>query len=414
MIRHILKMVWHRKRSNGLLLLEISLSMLVLFAAVAITVKTVASYRTPLGFDYHDLYDLSIDIKRTATDDWMPAQSAKVGLLIQELKRLPEIEAVGGNYPAVFSQGGMTSAVKVNGRWVPFRMAQTTDNTVEALRLKIVRGRSFSSADDASDRTPVMISQRMSDLVFDNVDPIGQSTSHDRNDVVVGIFEEFRMRGELVGLGEPVLLQRTKLATSGSMQMPSATTAEDSHRVKSMYEPPENLILRVRPGTTAAIEAKVIQTAQAVAPEWSFRIKSAEEERQTQLLRNSAPLLIAGVIACFLLFMVILGLTGVLWQNVTRRREELGLRRAVGSTRQNIYAQIMGEVLVLTTVGIILGSLLLVQIPLLNLLASLPWKVFIISWAISLVLMLLLAAASGLYPAWLAARVQPADALRDE
>jgi len=412
MIRHTLKMIWNRKRSNGLLLLEITLSMLVLFAAVAIAVNAASRYRAPMGFEYHGLYDVSLDMKRLSQEDWLPAQSAKIALLLQELRRVPEIQEAVGSYPPLFTNSGMTSAVKKDGKWVPFRMSRETDDAIAALKLHIIQGRGFSPEDDASQLQPVMINRKLRDLVFGGANPIGKATSEDRKEVIVGVFEEFRMRGELTDPPEGVMLRRTRFASDAMMQIPAEASAEDSGWIKNMYFPPENLLLRVRPGTNSAVEKKIIQTCQRVAPEWSFRVKSAEDERHAQLLLDSAPLLAAGLVAAFLLIMVVLGLMGVLWQNVTRRREELGLRRAVGGTQANVLTQILAEVLALTATGVFLASLLLIQIPLLNLLAGLPWNVFIVSWIISLGLMLALTAASGLYPAWLAARIQPADALR--
>ena len=44
------------------------------------------------------------------------------------------------------------------------------------------------------------------------------------------------------------------------------------------------------------------------------------------------PLSVLAVVAGFLLLMVALGLSGVLWQNVTQRMREFGLRRAAGAS----------------------------------------------------------------------------------
>ena len=43
------------------------------------------------------------------------------------------------------------------------------------------------------------------------------------------------------------------------------------------------------------------------------------------------PLIAVGLVAGFLMLMVALGLLGVLWQNVTQRTREMGLRRAKGA-----------------------------------------------------------------------------------
>src|SRR5262249_43430038 len=112
--------------------------------------------------------------------------------------------------------------------------------------------------------------------------------------------------------------------------------------------------------------------------------------------------------------MVALGLTGVLWQNVSRRTQEIGLRRALGSTERSIYKQILGELLVLTTFGLIVGVVIIVQFPLLNIVDIVPVKAYIFSFALSMGLINLLESFGGLYPRLLAIEVQPAEALHYE
>ena len=56
------------------------------------------------------------------------------------------------------------------------------------------------------------------------------------------------------------------------------------------------------------------------------------------------PLALGATIAGFLMLMVALGLIGVLWQNVTRRTREIGLRRAAGASHGDIRRQVIMEV----------------------------------------------------------------------
>ena len=58
------------------------------------------------------------------------------------------------------------------------------------------------------------------------------------------------------------------------------------------------------------------------------------------------PAIIAIVVACFLIINVALGLFGVLWYNINKRRSEIGLRRAVGASGNSVSKQLVGEALV--------------------------------------------------------------------
>jgi putative ABC transport system permease protein len=152
----------------------------------------------------------------------------------------------------------------------------------------------------------------------------------------------------------------------------------------------------------------------AVAKDWAFQVQPLVELRESALQQLLVPVGIAGLVAAFLMIMVALGLTGVLWQNVTQRTKEIGLRRAKGATRQRIYRQILGELFIITSFGLFVGVLVVVQFPLLDLIGFISAKVYVVSIIVSLVMIYLLTLVCGLYPSWLATKVQPAEALHHE
>jgi putative ABC transport system permease protein len=186
------------------------------------------------------------------------------------------------------------------------------------------------------------------------------------------------------------------------------------HRPEDPREPFRgDLLLRVDPGSTAELEERLLKTAQEVAPGWSLRLEPLETARQRNARMYMAPVLIVGLVAAFLAMMVALGLTGVLWLGVTRRTREIGLRRAKGASAADIRFQVLGEILVLATLSLLPGVVLALQLPLVE---ALPVRgaVFAASLAISVAGIYLLAVLCGFYPARLATRVQPAEALHYE
>jgi putative ABC transport system permease protein len=71
--------------------------------------------------------------------------------------------------------------------------------------------------------------------------------------------------------------------------------------------------------------------------------------------------------------MVGLGLIGVLWQNLIQRTRELGLRRAAGASRAAVHRQVFFEQVILTSLGVLLGAVLIAQLPILDLVVFIPW-----------------------------------------
>ena len=76
--------------------------------------------------------------------------------------------------------------------------------------------------------------------------------------------------------------------------------------------------------------------------------------------------------------------------------------------------QIMGELLVLTTFALGLGTLVIIQFPILGVLPFLSIGVYAAGLAAALLLVYAVVTISSLYPSWLATRINPSRALLHE
>jgi putative ABC transport system permease protein len=233
---------------------------------------------------------------------------------------------------------------------------------------------------------------------------------------VVGVIDQFRRGGELAA-AEPFLFYRAQSPTVAR----SATVP-----------PADALVLRVAPGTPAAFEEALLARLRAELPDWSFEAQTLEQRRAARVAVFRIALLVFGTIAAFLLLMVALGLTGVVWQGVTERIREFGLRRAKGAAAADIRRQVLAELAVLTSMAVALGLLIVLQV------AALPLPADVVSrllsrpvhageslrvfWsgalaagvAASVVLIYAITLLCAWYPSRLATRIQPAEALHYE
>lgn len=110
-----------------------------------------------------------------------------------------------------------------------------------------------------------------------------------------------------------------------------------------------------------------------------------------------------------------IGIMNIMLANVTERRREIGIRRAVGATEMDILRQFIVEAVGICVFGAVAGLVLGVGLSwVVSWLAG--YKTSIALWGVTAALVVSIAdgLAFGIYPAYKAAKMDPIDALRLE
>jgi len=407
MIRHVFKLVWNRKRSTGLILVEILICFLVLCGILGAGLDLASRSRKPLGFEYEDVWSVEISGKNYDSEgDQLAADRRAVHDLLNSVKSMPEVEAAAISTNTPFSGSTWSEGTHINGKPESMLWTLASEDLSEVLRLQLVNGRWIEETDGALAYRPVVLTRALARGIFGTDDPVGQNIpvyddegneTEPEDDAeiyrVVGVTDEYRRRG---------MLTETRYAMFLAVDFANGESV------------PDELLVRVRPGTPAAFEERLVRTMQSIAPRWSYDTTRLESKRRSLNMILIMPMILAAVVASFLIIMVGLGLVGVLWLSVTRRTAELGLRRAMGASDVAVRRQIVGELWALTAIAVTVGAVIFLQLPLFGVNFEVGWSVFLGAVILATLFIYAFVTFCGLYPAWLATRVQPATALQYE
>lgn len=386
MLSHIFKLIWKKKKSNFLIMLEIFVSFLILFAVWSLGVYTWRNYVTPAGLSTDRVWAVYLEFN-TPSDSLARMNKE---LIDQRLKGVPEVRAwsfSSSNVPFGFSSSNRD--IYYGDRHTVSDVMFVDPSYPEVMGVSVRQGRWFTAEDTIGGGTPVVITAHLARELFGTEDPLGK---------MVGEGEQARQK--VVGV-------------------------IDYFRHKSSFQPDENalfqpggpwdyqLLVRVDPAADAEFEAQFARTLLQLDKAWTVEIQHMDNMKSTQNKTILIPILILAAVCGFLVFNVALGLFGVLFQNISRRKGEIGIRRAMGATKRQVLRYFIWETLVMTTFGVALGFFFAVQAPLLRLF-DVEASVFLWGIALAALSIYLLTMICAFYPGRLAAGVYPAVALHEE
>ncbi|GGF12250.1 ABC transporter permease [Hymenobacter cavernae] len=377
---------------------EILLSFFVLFAVSVLLVSNYYNYRQPLGFQYENVWELDVNPGQDTTD-----HKEMLRLLVQRLQSTPGVVAVTNtstNTPFSFSNMD-TNQYTYKGKAGPqTERYDTDDETAKVLGLNVVAGRWFDRRDAAATRPPIVVNQKFAEKLLGQEAPVGKvlvSNDGKREWQIIGVVDTYRSGSDFAS-NDPAVFDRRAL--------------QDTAFKMSNNEVPV-LLVRVQPGSGAVLEQRLVKEIKDITKGWVAKVNTLTENRHDKLKVVLTPMIALGIIALFLIINVALGLFGVLWYNISQRKAEIGLRRAMGATGAGIGKQFLGEMLVITTLGVLGGMLLAAQFPLLGVFGIEP-PIYVLSILLAALLIYILTAVCAFQPSRIAAGIQPAVSLREE
>ncbi len=273
-------------------------------------------------------------------------------------------------------------------------------NYFQALRVPLLKGRYITDADNAAAPAVVIINQTFARQFLPNEDPIGKHID--------------------VGWGNPGFSEivgvvgDTKQETLAETVHPTfyAPVAQKADIVKFLAF---NFVVRTEQDPLSTVQAVSHQIHQFDKNQVIARIRSMDEVVALSLAPRRAPMWLMGLFSAIALFLAAIGIYGVLSYYVLQRRQEIGLRMALGAQRANVLQLILGHAAKLIAAGVAIG--LVAAFAASRVLTSMLFGVKATDIPTFLAVSLLLAALALLacaVPAFRATRVDPLVVLRNE
>jgi putative ABC transport system permease protein len=394
-----------RNRIRSLLVVsEVALSLVLLVGAGLLIKSFVRLREVNTGFDARNVLTATVSLSSKYEDE--PQQAAFFRGLIQEVKALPNVEAVGVVMPLPLSGNNVQASFAVEGREEMAKKEKPTAHFrsvspeyFHAMSIPVLKGRTFTDRDGVDAPLVVIINETFARKYFAGEDPMGRRITFATLSMEEALHEVVGVVGD-VRHDKPDREAEAEYYTS-YLQMP---LGEMSLVVRSKTGNPASLTPQLREAVLRLDKDQPI-----------YEVRTMTQLLADAIAQQRFSMLLLGVFAALALTLAAVGIFGVMNYSVAQRTHEIGIRMALGAQSTDVLRMVLGQGMILTLTGIGVGlaaSLLLTRV-----MSSLLYGVSVTDPLVFAGVALVLASVALLasfIPARRATRVDPMVALRYE
>jgi predicted permease len=384
---------------SALVVAQVALSFVLLIAA-GLTVRSLQhAERLGPGFDANNAVSMSVDLGLQGYDE----EKGQIFYrqLIERVRALPRVQAAGLIRSLPLGLEYSSTSVYPEGQPQP-RAEEMPSAMYEnvspgyfpAMSISLVGGRDFAESDTAKSPRVVIVNETMAAKFWPGENPVGKhlysGNTGKTPDEVVGVARN----GKYFSLGEiPPLVIYYPLAQ---------VYASNAALVVRTSDDPQAAISRVR---------SQVQELDPLLP--VYEVKTLKEHMRLALFPLHAGAVAVGSFGLLAMILAAIGIYGVMAYTVDQRRQEIGIRMALGARASDVWKMVLKQGVIMTAIGMVLG--LICAIGLSGIVASLLYGVSATDAQTFLLISVLLAAVALVacfVPAWRATEVDPVAVIR--
>lgn len=328
--------------------------------------------------------------------------------LLQRIRTVPGVSSVSASNLTPISGSGWNSVISVPG-YTPkskkdaiIYLNEVSDDFFATLKTRIIAGRPFGGGDRRGTQKVVLVNQTMAAKFFPGGSAVGKQfripgprQKPDEGEVI-----------DVVGVVEDAKYASLKEAPRAVAYLSLSQSTEGNSNIN--YEIRTN-------GNPAPIIAAVTAVAAQTNPRISVEYKNFDDQVAASLTRERLLATLSAFFGVLALLLAMIGLYGTMSYGVSRRRNEIGIRLALGAERAKVLRMVLGEVARMLSIGLIIGIA--------GALASSKYVASFLfgvkpndkmTLVMSVIVLAVVALLAGAVPAWRAARLDPMLALRED
>jgi putative ABC transport system permease protein len=325
-----------RKLRGVLVAAEVALSVLLVIGAGLMARSLFALETESLGFDPSNLKVTNVSFSPA------PGESAKAiqsfADLLQRVKALPGVEAVGVTDGVPLADGGSDGNFTIEGRdsshpYAQWRLA--SDGYFQTMRIPAIRGREFEPVDRNGAKV-VVISQSLAQRFFPNEDAIGKHIAVPGLDEAT--YAAFRKGSQVwfdvIGIVGDVRLNEPGLPPEPTLYFPYFQTDRSSQGL--------SIVLRTSL-PLASLRGAITQDVRGVQSDAPLELLNYQDVFLQSVILPRFRFYLIGMFALLALTLALVGIYGVVAYATAQRTSEIGLRVALGAQPHEVLLLVLRQ-----------------------------------------------------------------------
>jgi predicted permease len=383
---------------KALVVLQVSLSTILLIGAGLFVRTLINLTRTPLGFRTDHMLLFKLDPPRLRYSD--EKMLALYRQLEEKFAAIPGVRSVTLSNISLIGDGHSGSSFHVSGRPVAKNEDRVQTNAVAAdffqtMGIPLLQGRTFDVHDNQKSVKVAAVNRALARKYFPNENPVGQTFESDADGPV-----------QIVGVVADTRYADLRNATPPTFYVPyqqrnfaSRMTVE----IRTAAQP-----FSILPQVRAALKSQDSNLP-------LVDVRTQEQQIRATLSSEHVFAQLTGGFGLLALALAGIGIYGLMAYTVSRRRGEISIRMALGARAEQVLAAVLRQALWVALAGVSLG--IISSLWLARLIGAMLYGVSAAdpaTIACTALVLICITLVAGFGPAFRASRVDPLRALRHD